>query len=250
MYSDLWLLDVIKSIEPLIHGEPPGPTSDKPFGRRLFANGTWDRHGLARLRPQPSDLGREGHDNGNDAIGNGGTRIPNTTGSRPDRGAMMASQSDGEDFDLDAVSGDDTSSSSSGGEVLRGHKFQRKVVRIKMSPVKPAPKSKPSYVELSDSEEMPLRSARDAPETSNHGAPTAQEIGRSMVDHEAHNEMSLREVSKGKGKARAISKRKATLETVEHVHGRTARVRNPVCLVDWPLTHLDISCFIGRSKFD
>ena len=242
-YSYLWLLDVIKSIEPLIHGEPPGPTSDKAFGRRLYADGTSDRHGPARLRPQPSDRdrhgparlraqpsGRDRHGNYNNVIGNSGTRSRDKIKPGPSRGAVKASQSDCEHFDLDAMSDDDPSSSSGGEELLRGHNFQRKMVRIKMSPVKPAHKSKPSYMELSDSEEAPLTSVQDVPKGSNHAVPTAQAIGQDMVDHEA--EMSLREASDGKGKARAISKRKAAPEVVEHVRGRTADVRDPVYHVD------------------
>lgn len=218
-------------------------TSDKAFGRRFFANGNKDRHGLARLRRRPSDHNNDGDDN-NDVIGNGGPGSQSTIEPGPDRGAATASQSDGENFDLDAVSGDDSSSSSGDEQRLRGHNVQRRVVRIKMSPVKPPIKSRPSYVELSDSDEMPLKSAQDAPRGSNHGTPTAQVTGKYMVN-DAHDEMSLREASKGKGKAPAISKRKAAPETVEYVRGQTADVRSTVCHVDRPLMHLDICYFIG-----
>ena len=47
--------DIAKSLEPLIWGAPPIHTSSDARGRRLFADGRWDRLGLPRLKPPPGD---------------------------------------------------------------------------------------------------------------------------------------------------------------------------------------------------
>ena len=47
--------DISRSIEPLIMGVPPLPTSKHLGGRRFFANGQWDRLGLSRLEQVPGN---------------------------------------------------------------------------------------------------------------------------------------------------------------------------------------------------
>ena len=140
MYSDLWLLDVIKSIEPLIYGAPPSPTSRSAFGRRLFANGTSDCCGLPRLLPEAS--------NKIDGEGDGAESQDDTTRPDPSHRAVTALESDAEHFDLETVSSDDSdaeSDSVSGSERLsRNPNFRKQIVRIRMSPVLPEPKAKPS----------------------------------------------------------------------------------------------------------
>ena len=226
----LGLLDISKSIEPLIHGEPPGPDSDKAFGRRLFANGDSDRHGLPRLRQRPSDCEVVVADNpiGNndDSVSSKDTRTI-TVRPRPPHGDRKVLESDIEDFDLEAVSDDESSS----GEEDPSHdpNFQRRLVRIRTSPVRPAPQSKPSYVDLSD-EEMPLTltSAQDASKPSNHGAPIAQQVVRQVVERADQRKMLPHEPSKNKGKARAVGKRKTRPDIVDPSRGQMTHVRHTV----------------------
>ena len=147
----------------------------------------------------------------------------------PPRGAPKVLESDIEDFDLDAVSGGESESSSGDEDLSRDQTFQKKLVKINMMPVKPAPKSKPLYVDLSE-EDMPptLTSAQHALESSNHGAPMAQQVSQQVVGHEHQRQMSLRETSKGKVKARAFGKRKTRPDIVGPGNGQTIHVHNHV----------------------
>ena len=126
------------------------------------------------------------------------------------RGAVKAPEPETEHFDLDAVG-----SSDSGGEgPSRLPNVRRKLVRIRMSPVLPAAKSKPSYVELSDLEEL------------------------QSSDNEDWDVVPPRGTSKGKQKARAVSKRKTTSESAAYDNGQNADVRASTSLrhFNYPLT--------------
>ena len=167
-----------------------------PFGRRLFANGTEDRHGLPRLQPRPSRYETDVNDDENSSDGKTKTRkIAMKQGGR--RGAVKALEPETEHFDLDAVG----SSDSGGDELLRRTNVRRKLVRIRTSPVLPPAKLKPSYVELSDLEDAQSSDNEDWDVIAPHGT------------------------SKSKGKARAVSKRKAVPESAAYGHGQRADVR-------------------------
>ena len=150
------------------------------------------------MQPQPSNS-KESVNNDKHAS-NGETRTKNiATELGRHRGAVKALESNTEHFDLEAVDSSE-SNSSSDGELSRHPNFRKTLVRIRTSPVRPAPKQKPSYVELSD-EDMQVSGDEDWDVVPAH------------------------KTSKSKGKARAISKRKHSPESVVHGHGQKANVR-------------------------
>ena len=179
---------------------------------------------MPRLRRQPDVPINNDDPSNNDTSDQNITIRP-----RPRPGAMKVLESDIEDFDLEAVSSDESESLSDGQGPSRNPTFQKKLVRIRMTPVKPAPKSKPSYVELSD-EEMPLTltSAHQAPKPLNHGIPIVQQVVQQVVDGNDQRHMSSHETSKGKGKARAVMKRKTGPDIVEPRNGQMVQVRDTV----------------------
>ena len=210
----------MKSVEPLIYGEPPSSTSNFTVGRRLFANGTSDRHGLPRLLPEDSDK-----------INSADNK---TMRPEPRHGGDTPPESDAENFDLGAVSGDDSESESeSGGEsLLRNPKFRKKLVKIHMSPVMPKPKAQPSYLELTDSdEETQLTPEHDTSTLAQRRAPIAPKIVQQVVGSADGDGMSLRGTSKSKGKARAVSKRKAAPEIMPSVQEQKVHVRGTMFYV-------------------
>ena len=130
------------------------------------------------------------------------------------RGDTKAPESDLEHFDLEAVGRDECSSESGGEELLRRANFRRKLVNIRTSPVRPAPKSKPSYVELTDSQP-------EEPQAS---------------DDEDWDVVPHRKTSKSKGKARVPGKRKVSSENPSSRHVQKAKVRTNATLVIFQLS--------------
>ena len=115
-------------------------------------------------------------------------------------GAVKVPEPDIEHFELDGIGSSESQSESSDEDLSRRPSFRKTVVRIRTSPVRPAPKMKPSYVNLSDEEIQ-------------------------VTDDEDWDVVPLRETSKSKGKARAVSKRKMLPESVAYDHGQKANVR-------------------------
>ena len=98
-----------------------------------------------------------------------------------------------------------------------------------MSPVLPEPKAKPSYMELTDSdEETQLIRGQDTLTSAQRGALIAPEIVPQLVDNEDWDATPLRESSKDKGKARAVSKRSTAPGITSTVQGQTVHVRGTV----------------------
>ena len=191
---------------------------DFAFGRRFFADGTFDRHGLPRLRPKPSkneNAGDDGNIGDDEHIGDGDTRVRNiATEPGHRRGAMKAPESDLEHFDLEAVGSDEFESESGGEELLRRTNFRRKLVKICTSPVRPAPKSKPSYMDLTDSQ------------------PEASQVS----DNEDWDVDLPRQTSKSKGKAVALGKRKVSSESLASRHVQKAEVCTNATLMIFQLS--------------
>lgn len=218
-HLDIVRLDISKSIEPLVYGEPPLPTSKHSFGRRLFANGKVDRHGVPRLRPQLHHFDIESLDDNDDgAFGDDQNENPESEQHPSEHDAIAeTTQSNIEDFNLD-VSGDESSSSSSCNDKPMRERptFRKRIVAIRTTPIKVAPKSQPSYEEVLDSDEEAMR----PPE-----APVAREAAYGTVDSQHNDGTSRHEDPKGKGKARdtGIGKRKRATNSEEQLSGQNVR---------------------------